>query len=404
MDFLRNMLGNDMEDPRTQATLAMAAQLLGGQGGVMQRLTSGMQDYGGSMSASKRQRVQDDERTYLMEQRKAQALQQAQKMQQDAANEAALRGQFSPTAGPEVESAGGAGQPTQFDPGSFLRANPGANIDGLKQAMALQEAMRGKAPKFSTSPQYDQQGRAYILAENGQMKYLDGVSARDKLIETDLGGKKAFRTEYNAEPLAFLAKTQTPDSIASNAIARNGQEISRRGQDMTDSRARDFNATQIDANSVKRAEAEQAKNLTKGGQLASFDTMLGTLDRLSAHPGLNRSVGLAGAFPTIPGSESANFQAELETFQSQAFIPMVSQLKGMGALSDAEGKKLTAAVGALNPKMGEKAFRASVNRITSEMQTARDRVSGDASKPAAPSKPGVDADKERRYQEWKAKQ
>jgi hypothetical protein len=55
---------------------------------------------------------------------------------------------------------------------------------------------------------------------------------------------------------------------------------------------------------------------------------------------------------------------------------MVSQLKGMGALSDAEGKKLTAAVGALNPAMGEQAFRASISRITKDMDAARGRLTG----------------------------
>ena len=78
----------------------------------------------------------------------------------------------------------------------------------------------------------------------------------------------------------------------------------------------------------------------------------------------------------MPGSDSANFQAELNTFQSQAFLPMVAQLKGMGALSDAEGKKLTAAVGALDPKMGEKAFRDSIGRITKDMDAARERMTG----------------------------
>jgi hypothetical protein len=78
----------------------------------------------------------------------------------------------------------------------------------------------------------------------------------------------------------------------------------------------------------------------------------------------------------VPGTDSANFQAELETFKSQAFLPMVSQLKGMGALSDAEGKKLTAAVGALDPRMGEAAFRASLARVKKDMDDARERVAG----------------------------
>jgi hypothetical protein len=144
----------------------------------------------------------------------------------------------------------------------------------------------------------------------------------------------------------------------------------------TDDRAREFNATKVEENKIKREAKDETANLTKSSQLASFDTMLGTLDRLGQHPGLARSVGAVGVFPTMPGSDSANFQAELNSFQSQAFIPMVAQLKGMGALSDAEGKKLTAAVGALDPKMGEQAFRDSVARITADMQAARGRMAG----------------------------
>jgi hypothetical protein len=184
--------------------------------------------------------------------------------------------------------------------------------------------------------------------------------------------------------VAAIKKTQSPDSIASNATSRENSI-------RTDNRAREFNATQVEANNIKRSEKKATEDLTKNSQVASFDTMLGTLGRLKDHAGLSRSVGLPGAFPTMPGSDSANFQAELNTFQSQAFLPMVAQLKGMGALSDAEGKKLTAAVGALDPKMGEKAFRESVDRITSDMEDARARVSGQprAAKPAPSSGPKV---------------
>jgi len=237
------------------------------------------------------------------------------------------------------------------------------------QALPLLNSLAPKQPKFSTAPQYDQQGRAFLVAEDGTMRYLDGVKARDKLQEVRLGDKVGFRTDYSPEIQGSLPMGQSPDSKASNALGWANNSLTRRGQDMTDARARDLNA-------IKLGEKKRVEDLTKGGQIASFDTMLGTLNRLSEHPGLARSVGVVGAFPTMPGSESANFKAELDTFQSQAFIPMVSQLKGMGALSDAEGKKLTAAVGALNPNMGEKAFRESIDRITSEMESARARVSG----------------------------
>ena len=167
------------------------------------------------------------------------------------------------------------------------------------------------------------------------------------------------------------AATSTSNNAATIKNSANNAEL-------TDDRAREFNSTKVEENRLKREQKQETADLTKSSQIASFDTMLGTLDRLSKHPGLTRSVGAVGMFPTMPGSDSANFQAELNTFQSQAFIPMVAQLKGMGALSDAEGKKLTAAVGALDPKMGEEAFRESVARITADMQAARARMSGGA--------------------------
>ena len=207
------------------------------------------------------------------------------------------------------------------------------------------------------------------VAKYAQTRNYGDLVRLDKAHFADVGGSVAALDPFTGKPLNSMAKTQSPDNAANNSVTM-------RGQNMTDSRARDFNAITQQTNSIKLGEKDAEKNLAKQGQLASFDVMLGSLDRLSNHPGLGRSVGVVGAFPTMPGSESANFKAELDTFQSQAFLPMVSQLKGMGALSDAEGKKLTAAVGALSPSMGEKAFRESIARINADMSAARDRLAG----------------------------
>jgi len=199
------------------------------------------------------------------------------------------------------------------------------------------------------------------------------MSVKDQMEQA----RKQFEFANPSGSALLSAQTSTANNAATIAN-------SQRTADMTDARAREFNATKVEDNRIKREAKDDTANLTKASQIASFDTMLGTLDRLSKHPGLYRSVGMVGAFPTVPGSDSANFQAELNTFQSQAFLPMVAQLKGMGALSDAEGKKLTAAVGALDPKMGEKAFRESVKRITDDMEAARTRMTG--GKTQAPGK------------------
>lgn len=209
-----------------------------------------------------------------------------------------------------------------------------------------------------------------------EMAFRSALNTKEQLANIQTRNLGGTTDTLSIDPVTGATKTvnSVRNTVSPGDLLQ--AETTRRGQDLTDKRARDFNAVQVEANNIKRDEKKATQDLTKNSQIASFDTMLGTLDRLSKHPGLSRSVGIVGALPTMPGSDSANFQAELNTFQSQAFLPMVAQLKGMGALSDAEGKKLTAAVGALDPKMGEQAFRDSVARITSDMEDARARVSG----------------------------
>jgi len=314
-----------------------------------------------------------------------------------------IPGQAAVSAGADTPIGSAIGNPNLFSTSASNAVNQGSrsipatapsiDTNGLGAFLAENGdyekaiSMMPKSAKYSTEVRYDQNGNAFMTAEDGSMKPLAGIRARDKLTEVRLGDKVGFRSEYSPEISGSLPIGQSADSKASNALGWANNAATLRGQNMTDGRARDLN-------DINRGEKKKVEDLTKGGQIASFDTMLGTLERLGKHDGLSRSVGLVGAFPTMPGSESANFKAELDTFQSQAFIPMVSQLKGMGALSDAEGKKLTAAVGALNPNMGEKAFRDSISRITNEMESARSRVSGkprpDQKEPtdqAKPSKP-----------------
>jgi hypothetical protein len=80
-------------------------------------------------------------------------------------------------------------------------------------------------PKWNTTPHYDQSGNAFILNEQGGSKPLAGIKARDKLVSDDLGGTRILRTEYSANPVSTLQKTQTPDSIASVGATIRGQNL-----------------------------------------------------------------------------------------------------------------------------------------------------------------------------------
>ena len=144
-----------------------------------------------------------------------------------------------------------------------------------------------------------------------------------------------------------------------------------------------------------KADEKQAQLQSQAqGRVAAFDSALETLDVLSKHPGKKDVVGAltGGVRSMIPGTDAAGFAAQLETFKAQTFIPQVAALKGMGALSDAEGKKLTAAVGALDPKMKTKEFDAQIAKIKADLEAAKQRaltmpgMTKQAAQPATPAK------------------
>lgn len=193
------------------------------------------------------------------------------------------------------------------------------------------------------------------------------------------------------------------DKRSQRDIQREGLDIQRRGQDITvrgqnisaqnaaldrqirqaelqdkvlDRKiAQETNLAKLDELRAKqqeaRSKAEQAKAdkaAAAQGAVDTFSTALSSLDEITKSPGLSKAVGIRSALPTIPGSDAANFEARLDTFKAQTFLPMVASLKGMGALSDAEGKKLSDAVGALSPKMSESEFRKSAEKIRSDLE------------------------------------
>lgn len=112
---------------------------------------------------------------------------------------------------------------------------------------------------------------------------------------------------------------------------------------------------------------------TRDSALDASRQTIGTINRLLASPGREGATGMWNLGRFVPGTNAADFAAEVETLKAQTFLPMVQQLRGMGALSNAEGDKLNAAVGALNFNMSEKAFADSLGRIRDQFGAALQR-------------------------------
>lgn len=214
-----------------------------------------------------------------------------------------------------------------------------------------------------------------------------------------LGPEKYFDFQDKAAGRSIqrdtLAETQRSNQ-AGEALTSRGQDITVRGQNISAQNAaldREIRRSEItdknldrqiarETNQIKLQElqdkqiqvkeiinqARADKQAAAQGAVDTFSTALGSLDTIVNSPGLPKAVGIRSSLPTIPGTDAANFEAQLDTFKAQTFLPMVQSLKGMGALSDAEGKKLSDAVGALSPKMSEKAFRDSAKQIKTTLE------------------------------------
>ena len=107
--------------------------------------------------------------------------------------------------------------------------------------------------------------------------------------------------------------------------------------------------------------------------MITIDRSLDTIDQLNTSPGFESAVGTSSILPTIPGTEKADFEAVLEKFQGQQFLTGVQQMRGLGTLTETEGKKITQAAAALSPSMSEKAFKKEMKIIENTLRNAKKR-------------------------------
>jgi hypothetical protein len=288
-------------------------------------------------------------------------------------------GQVDPNASPEQLAAQILPHLIQQESGGNPNAISPKGAQGLTQVMpaTARDPGFGVAPMQGNSPQENVRfGRDYLTAmlkrypgrpDLALAAYNAGPGVADRFASpTAQAGGIKFPTKGNAS---------TEDKAANWQIVQGNDGSFYRVNKLTGQKE-DVGVTGSNAARIQRMEQERLEKVQGiEGSIAQTKTAIDSVDTLLNSPGLSRAVGLGSMVPTLPGSDSANFEAQLDTFKAQTFVPMVAQLKGMGALSDAEGKKLSEAVGALNIKMGEQEFRRSLNNIKKVLNDANARAS-----------------------------
>ncbi|CDG98051.1 conserved hypothetical protein [Xenorhabdus bovienii str. puntauvense] len=237
---------------------------------------------------------------------------------------------------------------------------------------------------------------------------LGTLSAKDQLAVLD---KKEGREIDRGKLSESIRSSQASESLQargqdiSATTARRGQDIQMRGQDISAENARldreikksalaqnaidrqlktETNQIKLDDLLLKQQEfkrkGEQAKTDkydTYLSQVNAIDQTIGTANRILDSPGFNGYFGInVNPFGNryLPGTDAANTEALVDTLKSQTFLANVQLMKGLGALSNAEGQRVTDAIGKLSPSISEKAAKETIKTIISVTNKGKQRL------------------------------
>lgn len=131
------------------------------------------------------------------------------------------------------------------------------------------------------------------------------------------------------------------------------------------------------AGAEKQKEIGTAQGKAAGAatsDIATADMALDILDSIENDPNLSWGVGRSSVFNFIPGSPGLDFQNKVDQATSGAFLSAIQQMRGLGALSNAEGSTATKAVTRMSTSTSEEAFRSALSDYRKLVQLGRERA------------------------------
>jgi len=306
-------------------------------------------------------------------------------------------------------------------------------MESSGQGEQAQQA-RSLAELAKTQPQMALAALAPLIASlPGGDKVLDGVAKYGGEVRAEAKAPAELRTaeagastaESQAKTAAVTAKYADSQALAdletkgwnvkalqadiefkrqSTRIAAMNAALAREGNDLKREELR----MKLDDAKRTRDDKVREKVATAEAGASAIDNMLNTIERIKKSPGLRDVVGSfegSDLYPTqamavvgagnpysSSGDDRADAIALVETLGSQAFLAQIPSIKGMGALSNAEGDKLQAALQNLKRKQSEKQFDANLAEAARILTKGRESLArstgvplGSPDTPAAPS-------------------
>ena len=178
-----------------------------------------------------------------------------------------------------------------------------------------------------------------------------------------------------------IAKLNASIAAMNAQIAREGNKIKR-----------EENQLKLQEMVQKRDETVRTKAADLESARTNMDNMLNTADRILKTPigVIDSAAGpVSSRMPTL-SQDTADFEALVETLGSQSFMAQIPNIKGMGALSNAEGEKLQAALQNFSLKQSPQRLLENVKEAQRLVMKARKNMTARAGLPETiPDTPAV---------------
>jgi hypothetical protein len=189
--------------------------------------------------------------------------------------------------------------------------------------------MRQNQSEYGLNPQYgvDANGNPVIvqLSKDGTSKQTplpDGVSLSKQPIKLDAGTHFVLLDPITRQPVGTIPK---------NVAEVEKQKV-------------------LGENEGKNVAAAP-KDLQAGLNAKSL------IQQMKVDPNREWGTGVSSVFNAIPGTPGYDSQRKVDQSKSGAFLTAIEQMRGLGALSNAEGQTATAAVTRMDTATSEGAFK-----------------------------------------------
>lgn len=138
-----------------------------------------------------------------------------------------------------------------------------------------------------------------------------------------------------------------------------------------------------------RGETAQQAQIDYPKLETDAEEMMGLLDKLEQHPGLEGVVGmpnLAG-MTRMPGTPESDFRVLLDQVVGKQFMEAYQSLKGGGVITEVEGQKATDALARMNTSQTEASFKEAVKDFKRVIERGIIRAQERAGKSASSASP-----------------